>query len=184
MLVGFYLVTLSYCSPLQQEKTLRAPTGCPAPPTLSQPWFRRSLSLSQHDPVLPPQTGISGPRFNSMSQEHSFLEPRKFERTLSMPHRVQRPIHLHASRLSSMDEPSDSGTTVSIRQSAFKQLSPVVQLQLATAQEHPQISAKNLGISNFVCERGEVKLSSLPPTELETVCSELAAPSCSILKLE
>lgn len=167
---------------MQHEMNLRAPTGCPLP-TLSQPWFRRTLSLSQHDPVFPPQTGVSGARLNSMSQDCSFSEPKKFERTMSMPHRVQRPSHFHASRLCSVEDTStDSGTTVSVRQSAFKQLSPRV--QLATAPEQPQTSTKNIGLSNFVCERSEIKLTSLSPTELETVCSELTVPGCPVTKLE
>ena len=170
----------------QQPLPIRAPTGCPAPAgcpiplPLSNSQYRRSLSLSQQDPVFIPELPMAGSRHVALSQDCSFSEPKRFERALSLPHKIHRPVQLNSSKLTSPEESSDS--IESDRQlSAFKKLTPQGTIP---PHRHTLIPSASLQHTNLACDRQEVNLNSLSSNQLLTVCSQLSAPNCCVKKLE
>ena len=174
---------LQYLLSIQNDVPLRAPTGCHVvPPPLPQPRFRRSFSLSQQDstPLL-----MNGPRLGMLSQEASFSEPRRIERTLTMPHRVHRTVQMHGSRLPLAERTSLPVSTSQPKVSAFKQV-PSQPPALVSPQREAKLPNDRYELEPFslICDRAEIKLSALSSDELRIVCCQLSAPNCPVKKIE
>ena len=168
---------------MQNEVPLRTPTGCPVvPPSLPQPRSRRSFSLSQQQDSTP--LLMNGPRFGMLSQqEPSFSEPRRIERTLTMPHRVPRPVQVNGSGRLPLAE--RASLPVGTKLSAFKQV-PSQPLVLVSPQREAKLPNDRYDLEPFslICDRAEIKLSALSSDELRIVCCQLSAPNCLVKKIE
>ena len=182
-----YSVLLLQCLSMQHDvPSLRAPTGCPIPPPpLPQPRFRRSFTLSQQDATLTPQL-VNGLRLGGLTQDCAFSEPRRFERTLTMPPKVHKPLQMNVSRLPLTDNgPALTAGTSQPKLSAFKQVPPQSHLVSPQRQTSSKLLPDN-GHEPFslICDRSDIKLSALSSDELRIVCCQLSSPNCTVKKLE
>ena len=148
-----------------------------------RPQFRRSLSLSHHEPTfVPPLLPATRTRLGALSQDYTFPEPRKFESVSSMPQRSHQSSRENSRLLSRLNVPSDSVEACHQHISAFKHLSHQDREPLSLPQQPEH--THSLDPSSLLCDKREMKFDSLSSSELQTLCSQLSSLSCCVIKLE